>query len=309
VKTSRSAHRQTESFALRLRGQSVALCLAPLIALTSAGVAQTPINDSVERIDLRRPEAWAMAYFGAAMMPSGWSLQRSDRGFSAALELDEVPHLDQRQRRIGFDGIKLEDLNRSPVFGRAWLVYGLPASWTLAAGWTPPIRIKGAKANELWSLTLSRRFDRGPWRFGMAFQGGRARIEGAFTCYDELIGDNPGDCIEPSRDEYRNDWYGVELGAGYARPQWRLKPGLSFAYHRLDAEVQVRASLHGLEDRARLITDGHLRTFGLGVDFELGTRLDGRVALTYTPLRVKRRDRENNESDDLTQLRLSLFFD
>lgn len=278
--------------------------------LSGAGLAcAQPVNNAVEYLDFRRPEAWAMAYVGAAMLPSGWSLRPQGSGWSAALELNEVPHLSQRQRRVGFDGIKLEDLNRSPVFGRAWLGYALPWGWSVQAGWTPPIRIKGAKASELWSLVLARRFEHGPWRYGVAVHGGSARIGGSFTCYDAIIGTGPGDCAEPSDDEYRHSYYGAEGGLGYAGDRWRVQPELTFAMHRLDAETQVRARFASFEDRTLLITDGHLRSFGLGLRFDLTARISARLALTHTPLKVKRRDRDRAESDDLTQLRLSLYLD
>lgn len=291
------------------RKPSGCVLLAAALAAALPAAAQPPVVGTTERLDTRRPEAWAQAYFGTALMPSGWSLRPRTEGWSAALEFNEVPHLDTRQRRVGFNGTKPENLNRSPVFARAWVGYALPWGIALHAGWTPPIEIDGAEATELWSLVLNRSFEHGPWRFGAAAQGGVARIEGDFTCYDEIIGVQPPGCVRPSNDQYRNSYYGAEVGIAYAPESWPLRPELTFAWHRLDAEVQVRASLETFEDRNLLTSDHSLRTFGVAVRFDLWRRFAGRLALTHTPLEVKRPDRDDVEDDDLTQLRLTVEFD
>ena len=48
---------------------------------------------------------------------------------------------------MGFNGTKVEDLNRTSVFGRPRILVGLPAGFAVEAGWVPPIEINGAKTN------------------------------------------------------------------------------------------------------------------------------------------------------------------
>jgi hypothetical protein len=74
------------------------------------------------------------------------------RGYGAVevgFELGGIPSLNERQRTVGFDGTKVEDLNRTPVFGRLRLLVGLPAGFSAEVGWVPPIEIDGSTSNLL----------------------------------------------------------------------------------------------------------------------------------------------------------------
>ena len=79
------------------------------------------------------PEAWAMKYFNSVSLLTGLGPPRVREpwSFEIGLELDTIPRLDEDQRRVGFGGAKVEDLNRLPAFFRPRLTIGLPAKWSL----------------------------------------------------------------------------------------------------------------------------------------------------------------------------------
>ena len=79
-----------------------------------------------EEVSFSSPEGWGMSYMSAA------SLNLSD-SFPASLDLGElvitgeistIPKLNREQQKIGFGGLKYEDLNKSPLFGRGKLKIG-----------------------------------------------------------------------------------------------------------------------------------------------------------------------------------------
>lgn len=290
-----------------------ALAMSSLLSLAltvsaDAALAHDGHDHQRERVGEPRPEAWAMARASALVTPGGWSLVPAEGRWSLAVDLFELPHLDRRQRTVGFDGFKEENLNNSPVFGRLWIGALLPGAIGVHLGWTPPVRVQGAKPREMWSLLGQRRFDLRNWRFGIAAQAGRANVQGAFTCYDALIGSGPGDCLERSNDSFRSRYHGLELGFAYAPERWLVVPELTWARHHINAETQVRASFPGFDDRALLVLSRHITSISLGVRFDLPGQLNGRLALSHTPLKVKRRDRDQVESDDLNQIRLSVEY-
>ena len=72
-----------------------------------------------------------MNYFAASslMTSFGESPELRPGRWSVAAELGHIPRLSDAQRRVGFNGFKTEDLNKSPVFGRLRLWLGLPAGF------------------------------------------------------------------------------------------------------------------------------------------------------------------------------------
>lgn len=92
-----------------------------LLAVVPSGqtLAQDVINET-EFLHSNRPEAWAMNYVTSITLLSGLSVPRSRAlgSIEGGVELDWIPQLSSAQRQIGFNGIKEEDLNKAPIFGR-----------------------------------------------------------------------------------------------------------------------------------------------------------------------------------------------
>lgn len=260
-----------------------------------------------------RPEAWALNRVAAAslMTDFGQTGATAAGDWAIALDLGHVPHLDQRQRRVGFDGSKLEDLNKSPVFGRLRLAVGLPAGWVAEVGYTPPLEIDGARAHDLFALSIGKRLlARGRFALSARAFGQHGRIEGDITCPARLAGlvdaaANPYGCEAASRDRVAVAYHGLDLTA-----RWQVEP---WAWHatagtvRTELAVQVDALTHGVRDRSRLSSHDRLAFFALGVTRRLGGRWHAGIEVLHVPLEVER-EAGRAESDPLTSLRLQLGY-
>ena len=90
-----------------------------------------PINSY--EVDFDSPEGWAMAYTTASSLNLNQSVTRSlEAGqFRIATEISSIPRLSEEQQKVGFNGVKDEDLNKSPIFGRLRLSVGL--KWNTTA--------------------------------------------------------------------------------------------------------------------------------------------------------------------------------
>ncbi|MFK7956355.1 MAG: hypothetical protein AB8B96_09685 [Lysobacterales bacterium] len=288
---------------------------AAILCLAGSGLPQSicaqPVLESRQDLSLDRPESWAMAYMTAATLfhGMGGTDELAPGQFSLGLELANIPHIDQRDTQVGFNGSKFEDLNKSPVFGRARLWLGLPWRFVAEAAYTPEISIDGARPDGFYAAALSRslvQFDRGSLGARIFAQSGRVR--GDFTCSRETAsaGDNvelnPFGCQGPSDDEAEFDYTGLELNWRYSVGRWQ--PFASWSATRIRPQVQVNARTFDVIDRALLNTRGTLRSGVAGVALNSAFDLRWSLALSYTPLEVRRRGRESTESDDFWSLRL-----
>ena len=237
-----------------------------LMLLASAPVrAQQVVLDETETIAFDRPEAWGMKYYASLglLTSMGAPERRAPGEVALGFEGATVPQLSDEERRLGFNGTKLEDVNRTSFFGRVRGSVGLGAGLALDVAWTPPIEFDGAKPN-LLAAALSRPFSLSPsWRLGLRGYGQIGKIEADITCSaDEVahgndVDQNPFLCVEPSQDESRQKVIGLELVAGYDAGG-RFKPYAGVAVSYMDLEFRVNA-LYGaglIEDHAVQLTDG-----------------------------------------------------
>lgn len=272
----------------------------------------------IDTLEPEDPEAWAMQLFASISLPTSLGpLSTLERGeLSLSGELLQVPHLDQRQRTVGFGGFKEEDLNRSPVAARLRAQLGLGAGWTIEAGLAPPIEIDGVEAT-LLSLALEKRLWSGPRAaWALRVHGLSGEIEGDLTCTegaDHLFppgsAENPFGCEAPSNDEMSIDSYGVEGLASWKLRGTEASPtlfgGVSWTRHEM--EFQVDALTFGFRDRALLLAEDEAVAVRGGFSWPWGRSVLGGEVL-YAPLDVRRRGDGGRfgpvESDDLVQLRL-----
>jgi len=250
-----------------------------VLALLACAPAHAQIvTATTETLDFDRPESWGMKYYTAlALLTSvGAPETRAAGGLTLGLEGGLVPQMSDAERRIGFDGIKLEDVNKTHVFGRIRAGVGLGAGLGLDLAWTPPIERGGATPN-LFAAALGRPFDLAPsWRLGLRAYGQIGHVEGDITCSAEEVAagsdpdKNPYQCVEPSSDVSRQKTLGGELTVGYDSGG-PVKPYAGVLVTYMDLEFQVNALYGGgaIEDHNLQLTSG--------------TTVAATAGLTYAP--------------------------
>ena len=296
-------------------GACIALTLVLLCGATGAGAQG--VLEGTEVIDFDRPEAWALKYFASASLLTDLGPPRAlEPGqVELALELVWIPSLSEEQRRVGFYGTKVEDLNRSPVLPRPRLIVGLPAKLTLEVAWVPPVEIDRVRSN-LLSLAIARPIvDRERWVLGVRAYGQIGESEGDFTCPEDEASIEPGEpgnefgCEEPSEDTVTLNYLGLGLTGGY-----RLSSPRDAAFHLgvyanyLDLEFQVDALTFGFRDRTRLVTDGF--TFSVSGGFSWEALKNTRLAIEafYSPLQVQRSPDGSTDNDPLFNIRAMIGY-
>jgi len=285
------------------------LAFAPVVAL-----AQSDVIRDDEVLDGDRPEAWAMHYMTAStlMTSFGPTPALAPGQWEVAVELGEVPHLNAEQRVVGFNGIKNEDLNKSPVFGRVRGFIGLPWGFVGELAWTPPIEIDGAKPRDLWAAALARRvYDKDGIVVSLRAFGQHGAVVGDVTCPAHLAGVedsllNPYGCEAPSSDTLALNYYGLESTAALQHGPWTWH--LTGGVVRMENEVQVDALTFGFRDYSRLTAtdDVGYVAFGVGRTLPHGWGLAAEVL--YVPLTVVRPVTDSPDNDPLLSFRLQVRY-
>jgi hypothetical protein len=292
---------------------------AVLAVLTSvplvAGVARAQeVVDVTEELDFSRPESWAMKYFASLAQPTGMGVPQAMGvgGVSLGFEGGIVPQLREEERRVGFGGTKVEDLNKTRVFGRLRGAIGLSRSTSLELAYTPPVEVGGARPH-LFSVAIGRPFQLAPrWRLGVRGYGHIGTIEGDITCSAEEVAAgadpelNPFRCEEPSSDTATQRLAGAEVSAGYESGQWR--PWAGFALTYMDLEFQVDARHSGLVDHTLQLTDGFTYSITAGMGVALSERWSLSAELFYSWLSVRRPPAASASNEGLLNGRLLVSY-
>ena len=298
---------------MKLHPASVTLILAATVLSTAAARAQ----GFEEELDETRTEAWAMRWFAGVATPTSFGAPEAGEAWSWELGFEGglIPSLSEEDRRVGFNGTKVEDINRSPVIGRPVIRLNLPAEFSFTAAWVPPVEIDGVTA-DIPSLAIARPF----WTGERARLGGQlswmdGEVSGDITCpADEAAAGedpdaNPFNCHEPSDDEMEFETWTFELAWSYAATD-RLELFLSGLWQELDSEFEVHAFYSDFRDDTVLTFEGDqwAATAGLAFDASERWRLSGE--LYYSPLDVIR-DPSGvgpKESDDLFTARAMVMY-
>jgi hypothetical protein len=283
------------------------------VALLFVGASRSLAQD--EHLAFDRPESWALKYFSAVSTFTGLGppMVREAGSVDFALEGGWIPHLSDSQRRVGLNGTNLEDLNKSPVFGRPRVAVGLPGGISFEAGWVPPVEVDGQKSN-IFSAALERPFfDHGPVILGLRLYGQAGHVTGDFTCPPSVAsqppgsGGNPLGCVGLSDDRATLDNAGAALTGG-------VKIGGGGSLHFAagatynDLVFQTGASEFGVPDTTRLITHGWTGWAAAGVGWPLGKRVGFSVEAFYSPLTVRRPPAMSSQNDDLFNVRALLTY-
>ncbi len=248
-------------------------------------------------VDFESPEGWAMAYTSASALNLGQSASKDlKKGkISISAELSTIPSLSEEQQKVGFNGIKDEDLNKSPVFGRLRLSYGLTSDTFLELSWTPPFEIDGAKPENIWGFALSRKFIKGEnVDLGIRMYISKGEAEADVTCSKDVVAIEPftpgnlSGCIDISKDKLSIDHKGIEASLVFKNFGNGFTPWLSFASTQMDPSVKVDAPLKYGQELVDINTDGTTFTYSVGMDYALDRNKILSFATSFTSLDANR---------------------
>jgi hypothetical protein len=286
------------------------LAAAAFLLTTARGFTQ-PVVSGTENLDFDRPESWAMKYFASVSFLSSMGAPEALEPGSILLGFEGgwVPQLSDEKRRVGFNGTKLEDLNKTSFFGRLRATFGLPGKYSIVVGYVPPVDLGGAKPN-LFSAALARPLVEPDWgRLGVRVLGQIGTIEGDFTCGETDVagGDdpdrNPFGCEAPSNDKTTQRSLGIELSSAFELGGPRVEPYVAVSVSYLDLEFQVDALYSGIKDETLQLTDGVTLALSGGVVIALSDRWRLTGEVFYSPLNVVRPPSTTSQNDELFNLR------
>lgn len=288
--------------------------LLSIALLAPCGLRAQIVLDHTEDLNFDRPEAWAMKYYGSVTLLTalGTPHELAPGEVVVGLESSWLPTLSDEQQRVGFFGLKEEDLNRSSVFGRGRVVVGLPKAFVLTAAYVPPVDLEGIEPH-LVAVGLGRTVaQRGRWRLGAQASGEVGTLEGDITCSRDVARAgtdserNPFGCLEPSSDELEIHYAGLELVNRLELG--RASPYLSFFTSYFDTELQVDARYRDIVDRSRLRTEGWTWGATAGISWQAGERTSVGVEAFYSPLDVFRGPGAPTETDELFHARAMVTY-
>jgi opacity protein-like surface antigen len=274
--------------------------LVAIVVLLAASVAPARAQVVVgvtETFDFDRPESWGMKYYTSLVLLTSMGVpERKAKGqVDLGFEGGYVPQLSDAERRLGFNGTSLQDVNHTSVFGRIRGSVGLGQGLALELGYTPPIELGGAKPH-FFALALGRPFALSDaWRLGVRGYGQIGKIEGAITCSPEEVAAgydtqlNPFQCSEPSKDVSYQNALGLELVAGFdGRSRFKPYAGLSVNYMDLEFDINAVYTDGLVEDHSVQLTSGTTLSAMAGLTYAAGARWRVTAELFYSWLSIVR---------------------
>ena len=284
---------------------------------TAQQAAAPPIQSEIQQLSFDRPESWALKYFASATLLTGLDTPRTPEPGSIALgfEISWLPTLSEAQRRVGFDGTKVEDLNKAPFFPRPRVTIGLPNRFPLIVSGDPPLRSFGIKP-KLLAVALERPVHETPdWSLGLRGYGQLGSVEAAFTCPASVLAfapDSPSNaygCQAESSDTATLRFAGGQLGVAYRGERLhKVSPHAAVAVNYLDLAFQVNALRDGFLDRTYQVSHGVTFAGSGGISYALTGRLEAAVDLFYTPLSVSRFAGAPTRNDGLFNVRALIAY-
>ena len=267
---------------------------------------------SSEEVSFSSPEGWGMSYMSAA------SLNLSD-SFPASIDLGElvitgeistIPKLNREQQKIGFGGLKYEDLNKSPLFGRGKLKIGFYWDSVLELSYTPPLEIKGAKPNNLWGIALAKPIiSNDSVNLGIRYYRLSGNAVADVTCSKNTVNQplytagNPSGCISVSKDRIDLGHQGFEILLTRNHINEKFKPYISLASTKIDSSVKIDAQLELSREIAFVQTSGTINTLNFGLNYKISDNWQFNLGTSYTPLDVNRPSPAGGD-DDFWNLKL-----
>jgi hypothetical protein len=295
---------------MRVRGRRSGALSSAVIAC----VAAVPLGAQTRALEFDRPESWGMKFNTSISLFSGFGVPEplEPGAFEISGEVSNIPQLSDAERRIGFVGTKLEDMNKSQVFGRIRARLGLGGGWSAEVGVVPPVTVGGAKPLMFAAAIGGPVLEDDRYRVGLRVHGQYGRVQGDITCDIETVAaglnspGNPFNCEEVSDDEAVHRYGGVEVSASLPQGSWEPYVALSGNY--IDAEFRVDALYSGTMSAEVLTTSGTTVSAALGAAFEATEALRINVEGFYTPLSVVRPPETASGSQDLFNVRAMVSY-
>ncbi len=264
-----------------------------------------------------RPEAWAMKYFNSVSLLTGYGpiAQREKGWIDFGLELVDIPSLSEEERRVGFDGAKVENLNNAPISIRPIISYYLTEKISFSGSYIPPIELWDVKAN-IFSFSLNwRAYEKGPFALGVRLYGQTGAATGAFTCTEDNVRagndfeGNPWGCAEVSRDRVHMDYYGGEGSISYRLEKLNgLTPYFSVGWNHMRNKFKLDSSLFGQPDKRLEKGESNTVSYSGGFVYPLNGKLSFGFQVFYTPLDVIRFPDTVSENDSLFNVRAQFIY-
>ena len=238
-----------------------------------------------------------MAYMTAASLNLADSFPKelSFGELEISAEINSIPKLNSEQQKIGFGGLKYEDLNKSPVFGKGKIKMGFYYDSILEFSYTPSLEIKGAKPKDLYGFSLSKELISDEnLNLGLRIFNLSGHAVADVTCSEQVVSQplytpgNPSGCISTSKDKIDLGHKGLEMiiMPNYNNP--KIKPWVSLAYSKIDPSVRIDAQLELSREIALVKTNGSISTLNLGLNYALSDKWVLFLGTSYTPLDVVR---------------------
>ncbi len=290
----------------------VVACVAAAVVLTTAP-AQAQLSG---RSDLAfdSPESWGMKFGTTLAMFTGFGAPAAvEKGsLELGLEVALVPQVSDEQRRIGFNGTKLEDMNKSRFFARLRARLGIGGDWGATVGVVPPVELGGAKPL-MGSVSVG-----GPivtteaTRIGVRAYGHLGRIDGDITCDAETVAAgvdpvrNEAMCEAVSDDRLTQRFAGAEVSAAFPQGDW--EPHVGVAVNYLDTSFQVDARFNNITSTELLETNGFTFSATAGVSLTVSEAIRIAAEAFYSPLSVVRPPSTESGSDGLFNVRAMVSY-
>ena len=271
-------------------------------------------NLKSEEVALDSPEGWGMSYMSAASLNLSDSFPTSMAFGEIVLtgELSNIPKLNREQQKIGFGGLKYEELNKSPVFGRGKLKVGFYWDSVLEVSYTPPLELKGAKPKNLWGIALSKQvINNDKLNLGLRYYNLSGKAVADVTCSQKTVNQplytagNPSGCISTSKDKIDLGHQGFEIILASKNPVFNFSPWVSFATTKIDSSVRIDAQLELSREIAYVSTEGTLSTLNFGLNYPLSDKWVLNLGTSYTPLDANRPTPAGGD-DDFWNIKLGL---
>ena len=271
-------------------------------------------NLKSEEVALDSPEGWGMSYMSAASLNLSDSFPTSMAFGEIVLtgELSNIPKLNREQQKIGFGGLKYEELNKSPVFGRGKLKIGFYWDSVLEVSYTPPLELKGAKPKNLWGIALSKQvINNDKLNLGLRYYNLSGKAVADVTCSQKTVNQplytagNPSGCISTSKDKIDLGHQGFEIILASKNPVFNFSPWVSFATTKIDSSVRIDAQLELSREIAYVSTEGTLSTLNFGLNYPLSDKWVLNLGTSYTPLDANRPTPAGGD-DDFWNIKLGL---
>jgi hypothetical protein len=291
-----------------------------LLGVTATAQSGTNTFGNNYHVGFERPEAWGLKYFASTTLLSGLQPPvpaESHRAGSitVGIEMGWIPTLDEGQRRVGFNGRALQDLNQSPILARPVVRIGLPWKLTAVAAVPPPFHLLGVTSH-LLALGLERPLlQRDRVTVSWRGYGQFGSIKGAFTCPTAVLAfapgstGNPTSCVGKSSDVASLRYAGSEFQVAYRIPSMpKIVPHVAVGGNFIDGVFQTEAPVVRGLDRTRLWARGGTFSTSGGISYLLGKRTAFTVDAFYTPLWVKRSPTAERTNDGLFNVRALLSY-